>query len=396
MRAVAVLLLSTTAIARVPVAAAQQTPPTQSGAPAATSACPVATDPAYGLTAEKPIRIGGGPASMNARERRFVDALRGPAGETVRWDGSVGSGPAKLSDAIGETIVDSLPLTYDGHDQPIRVYIDVYHFDAPMAPIGFTCGKPFALAPPPPDSFRAFQELQKLAIEQGAAREFAPIVLSAGDAPTVEVMDQFRVLAYLAHTAAAAGAPLNPAQPPRAGSAVIAYAKTCDGRTITPTGIDIVAAQGPPVARGGPYLNETTVASALPGLQLPPGTLVATYALGLLRPTDVVRVSYSEAPCGRAEKTIDLKVQATQPRQRQIVPPRLPQGHAPVSEPVLLQGLLDTDGHIQHPFYVGGPEDLIHAAMDAVRDWLAEPVRINGAPIVTTTMVPVRFVQPPQ
>jgi len=364
--------------------------------PATASACPVATDPAYGLTAEKPIRIGGGLAYMNARERRFVDALRGPAGEAVRWDGSVGSGPAKRSETVGVTIVDSIPVTYAGHDQPIRIYIDVYHFDSPMAPTGFTCGKPFELSPPPPDTFKALQDLAKLAIEQGAAREFTPIVLSTGEAPKVEVMDQFRVLAHLAHAAAAGGSPLDPAKPPRAGSAVLAYAKTCDGRTIAPTAIDIIAAQGPPVPRGGPYLNETTVASALPGLQLPAGTLVATYGLGLLRPTDVVRVSYSEAPCGNPEKTIDLNVQATQPRQRQSLPPRMPQGHAPTTEPVLLQALLDMDGRLQRPFYVGGPEDLIPAAMDAVREWLAEPARINGAPIVTTTMVPVRFVQPPQ
>jgi hypothetical protein len=150
------------------------------------------------------------------------------------------------------------------------------------------------------------------------------------------------------------------------------------------------------VPHGGPYLNETTVASVLPGLPLPEGTLVATFAMGLLRPTDVVRVSYAEAPCGNPEKTIDLRVQATQPRQRQTVPPRLPPGHAPTAEPVLLQALLDMDGRIQRPAYVGGPEDLISAAMDAVREWLADPARINGAPIVTTTMIPVRFAPPPQ
>jgi hypothetical protein len=390
MLVVAVLLVST-GVVRVPVAAARQTPATQSATPATTGACPVAADPAYGLTAGKPIRIGGGPVYMNARERRFVDALRGPAGEAVLWDGSVGSGPAKLSDTVGVTIIDSIPVTYAGHDQPIRIYIDVYHFDPPMAPTGFTCGKPFELSPPPLDPFKASKDLAALAIEQGAARAFTPIVLSASEAPRVEVMDQFRVLAHLARSAAASGSRLDPEHPPRAGSAVLAYAKTCDGRTIVPTAIDIIAAQGPPVQRGGPYLNETTVASVLPNLQLPEGTLVATYALGQLRPTDVVRVSYSETPCGNSEKTIDLRVQATQPRPRPSPPPRLPQGYAPTAASMLIQALIDTDGRVQRPSYVGGPEDLIPAAMDAVRELLAEPARINGAPIVTPTMIPLRF-----
>jgi hypothetical protein len=327
---------------------------------------------------------------MNARERRFMDALRGPAGETVRWDGAIASSPAELS--VGRTIVDSFHVTYEGHEQPITIFMDAYHYGWPMAPAGFTCGKPFALQPPPVDPFRATESLVRLAIEQGASREFAPITLSAGDVPRVETLDQFRVVAFLAHAAAAAGMPFNPARPPtQGGTALLAFAQHCDGQTISATSIDIIPSQGPPPTRGGPLLNETTVGTTLPGFQLPPTTLVATYGLGQLRPTDIIRVSYADAPCANAPKAIDVKVTISPIRPLQSPLPRLPSAHAPVDEPVLLQALVDMDGKVQHPIYIGGPEDLATIAIEAVRDWKAEPARMNGAPIVMPAMIPVRF-----
>src|SRR5690606_16645743 len=61
-----------------------QAPPTSQGGPAP-AACAPADDPDYGLTARKAVRIGGGPMYMAARQRRYLDSLRGPEGQELSF-----------------------------------------------------------------------------------------------------------------------------------------------------------------------------------------------------------------------------------------------------------------------------------------------------------------------
>lgn len=351
------------------------------------SRCTVSSDPTYGLTAENPVRIGGGPSGMAVRQRQYLAALRGPGGEVVSYN-TRGSRMVKL--AIGETIIDAYPVTLQGVGQSVTVYLDGYHYAPPVAPKGFICVQPVTLPPPGPDAILVGTSVVELAIEQGATRDFDPIPLNAPGGPRVVVMDQFRVLAYLSRLAARAGAPWDPKRPPtRGGTAVIAYPQECNGRTIAAKEIDLHPPQGPPLPRGE-YLNETTATTLLPRIELPAATLVATFGLSLPRPTDALRVVYDGEPCGTTQTT-DLPVVATTVRFTENPPAHLPAGHAPVTDRVLLQTLVDTDGHVQKAVYVGGPEDLIAAAMAAVGTWRAEPARINGAPVVTPGMIAVPF-----
>src|SRR3954465_15877224 len=75
-------------------------------------ACQPATDPEYGRVAAKAIAVGGGPAYMAARQRRYLDALRGPLGQVLRVGNQVGSVP--LAGDPEQAIIDSYAVTYDG------------------------------------------------------------------------------------------------------------------------------------------------------------------------------------------------------------------------------------------------------------------------------------------
>ena len=60
------------------------TTPETPGLTAATSKCGIASDATFGQTAGNPIKAGGGFAEGPARERQFLAALRGPAGQSLR------------------------------------------------------------------------------------------------------------------------------------------------------------------------------------------------------------------------------------------------------------------------------------------------------------------------
>ena len=71
--------------------------------------------------------------------------------------------------------------------------------------------------------------------------------------------------------------------------------------------------------------------------------------------------------------------------------PALPAGQSPTDRPIRLQALIDLDGSAEQIVYIGGPPALRGAAIDAVREWTAEPARLNGAPIVTPVALQVKF-----
>ena len=108
--------------------------------PQGTAACPVTTDDTYGYTKENAIRVGDGADLFGgpAREREYLDNLRGPNGEPVSYE-RIGS----LN--IEDTILDEYQIT--GLPAAVTLYIDTYRFEELMAPVGFTCAGPFNLKP---------------------------------------------------------------------------------------------------------------------------------------------------------------------------------------------------------------------------------------------------------
>jgi hypothetical protein len=103
--------------------------------------CTTVADPTYGYTQENPIKVGGDAFGGPARERAFLDNLRGPNGEPITYERS-GSLP------VDETILDIYRISYEGLDEPINLFLDEYSYEPVQAPIGFTCDPAFSLGPP--------------------------------------------------------------------------------------------------------------------------------------------------------------------------------------------------------------------------------------------------------
>jgi hypothetical protein len=360
------------------------------------SACGVSDEPGFATTKDHAVQVGGGAMYVAARERRYLDALRGPMGEAIQYK-RTGSLPL---DTNSRTILDLYEITYPGLEKPVNFYLDAYHFDdALKAPKGFTCAVPIALNPPAPDALLAAEHALRLAIEQGAATEFAPISLDAdGSSAHGVILDHFRLVARTSRAAAAARTPLDPATPAvelmRTRMAVVAYPLRCgDKEPVAPAAIEIVPAQGPPPRRDGELATAEALARLLPGMQLPAGAMGAVFLLDRPRPTDTIKIAYPDGGCGTATEAI-LPMQYTNVKPLTTPQPSLPAGQAATDRPVRLQALIDLDGAAQHIVYQGGPVALTGAAIGAARGWTAEPMRLNGAPVVSAVTLQVKFGPP--
>jgi len=352
------------------------------------SSCDVSQDAAFATTKERAAQVGGGAMYAAARERRYLDALRGPNGEPLQYKRR-GSLPL---DREGRTILDEYEVTYPGLGQPATLYLDAYHFDdALAAPKGFLCAVPFGLAPPGPDAFLAMDAVREVAIEQGSARDFSPISLDAdGSAAHGILLDGFRVAAGAARTSAAAGARLDVTNPPRellrTRMIAVAYPARCGGGPVAPVAVELVASQGAAPGREGEPAIGDALARLLPGMNVPPGAMAVVYPLDRPRITDALRITYPE-PCG----AIVLPFKYTNGRALDAPLAQLPAGMSGGARPVRIQAVIDLDGADRSPVYSGGPAALADAAIATVRGWTAEPVRLNGAPVPTPVVLTVRF-----
>jgi len=129
-------MASTTVGGRLPGASTPDVP----NLTAATSKCAISDDDAYGYSPERPIKVDGGARDGPARERRYLDALRGPTGEGLQYR-RLGStlGPDKT------TILDMYEITYGTPGKTVRLFVDEYHSEDLKAPKGFVCAVPFDL-----------------------------------------------------------------------------------------------------------------------------------------------------------------------------------------------------------------------------------------------------------
>lgn len=365
------------------VATAQQMPPTVPLGSVRVESCAEASDAEYGLTAVKPIQIGGGPIYMNARQRRFLDALRGPGGQALRVLGGVGSKPENLPD-FGVTIIDQYAVTYEGHDEPIKIFMDAYHFGHPRVPKGFTCATPLptALRLPPVDPFKAGPAMLALAIEQ-ARSAFSPIPLDADGSNAHGVaFDQFRMVAFA--TRAAGAAPFLPDRPPAdlRGMLVLAYPASCDGQRALAQLVEIVGEQGTPLQPVGPLVSDASELTALlPDVMIPPSSVAAQYRLAGPRPKDQIRITY-ETPCVGAAQTVLLPVTVEPAKLITAATAHMPPGVSESDPTVYAQAVIDMEGRFRRAVAIGGPASLIPAALDSLEQWRARPAQINGAPVV--------------
>jgi hypothetical protein len=102
--------------------------------------CPVSTDADYGYSEERAVQVGGDFFNGPSRERAYLDHLRGPNGEQVSYE-------RQGSTMAGDVILDIYYVTGPGGIEAV-LYLDVYNFSEPQAPIGFTCDGAFPLSAP--------------------------------------------------------------------------------------------------------------------------------------------------------------------------------------------------------------------------------------------------------
>ncbi|MGK0379769.1 MAG: hypothetical protein ACJA1Z_003597 [Patiriisocius sp.] len=101
----------------------------------------ISTDPSYGLSPKNPIEVGNiGSGPKN--ERRYLNALSGPNGEPISYF-RLGSCCAIKSDKAiyGKTVLlDNYGVTWEGADDTISIYINMYDAGELKAPQGFRIG----------------------------------------------------------------------------------------------------------------------------------------------------------------------------------------------------------------------------------------------------------------
>jgi hypothetical protein len=98
------------------------------------------TDPSYGFTEKDPIELGGflRGTKYEGAHVEYFNSLQGPNGEQVQVK-RLGS-CCSFEDAsmpFGGGLLDMYELTYNGISQPMVIYVNLYKFVKPMAPIGF-------------------------------------------------------------------------------------------------------------------------------------------------------------------------------------------------------------------------------------------------------------------
>jgi hypothetical protein len=381
------------------IALAAQTPPGQSTPPAApqqsmaqgTGACTPATDPEYGLVVNKAVQIGGGALYMAARERRYLDSLKGPGGQTLTYK-RVGSTGLKPNDSRP---IDMWEVTWEGAPKPITIFLFAYMYGEPKVPAGFTCSG-FTLGNPPIDGFISRDQRTIVAVTQGATQDFAPVSLDVdGSAKSGIIFDRFRMLARASRAATADGKPLDPAKLPpefnQPGLIVVAYPTMCGEKPASPKTIDLGTQTGG-VQKSRPYLTGADLESLLPGVKLPAGSAAAVMQVDALRPNDAIRVIYDEALCDEKTRTIVYPLRGAGAKGNVMPEPTLGEGMTPPSEPVWLQAVVDLEGRLLNAQHVGGPGGAyVERALATLKDWKAEPARINGSPVVADTHVVFAF-----
>lgn len=381
-------LLALTPFSLSVLAAQQSGPP--AAVPAQQASCPVSADPEFGFKTENAIRVGGGAMYVAARERAYMDGLRGPDGQAIQYR-RLGSG---LRAPNGGGPIDIYEVTYAGIEKPFTLYIDAYRYDTPRAPKGFTC-VPFRLSPPPVDQFMAADAQIRTALAQAAAGDMPPISLDPdGSSVHGVALDRFRIVAAGARAETAAGAPLTPDTVPQAlkGSTVMlfAYPITCAGKPVPAASIDILTPQGAPIRRVGAVVSGDDVAQLVKGFRPAAGAIASSFGATTLPAGHTVKISYTESTCDGKPTDVSLPIRYEPAKPIALPQPALPAG-ATEGGSIYLQVVIDAAGQIREPEYIGGPASLTQAALAAIKDWKIQAATLNGTGVTFDTLLLVQF-----
>lgn len=89
---------------------------------------------AYGFTPGNPIHVGGGPGG----QRAFLETLTGPHGEPLAWRRLGSCCEFETPNGLmGLGLLDMYEVTYEGLEQSVILYLDMYDSEPVTAPAGF-------------------------------------------------------------------------------------------------------------------------------------------------------------------------------------------------------------------------------------------------------------------
>jgi hypothetical protein len=100
----------------------------------------VSTDDTYGYSEKNAIKVGSGSALGGpAAERKFLNALLGPNGQTISYVRRGSCCAVKSPNGFsGWAMLDIYEVKYSGLEKPITLYINMYDPGVLQAPKGFT------------------------------------------------------------------------------------------------------------------------------------------------------------------------------------------------------------------------------------------------------------------
>ena len=100
------------------------------------------TDKKYGYDKDYPINIFYKTSATDANQERFLNALAGPRGEKITYTKleSCCPFPTKRSD-MGAGFLDVYELKWEGQQNPVTLYLNIYEKGVLMVPVGLTLKK---------------------------------------------------------------------------------------------------------------------------------------------------------------------------------------------------------------------------------------------------------------
>jgi len=98
-----------------------------------------ATDAEYGYSDHSPVKVGGGFGSGSERTYQYLNALRGPAGEPVKYDRIGTCCPFKSPNSPfdGEALLEVYAVAISG-GSPKRLYFNWYDEGDLLVPVGLS------------------------------------------------------------------------------------------------------------------------------------------------------------------------------------------------------------------------------------------------------------------
>lgn len=97
-------------------------------------------DESYGFTENNPVRVGGGREAGVRNQQRYLNALRGPAGQPIEYQLQGSCCPFKVPaggiDNDGQ--LDIYTVTWRGRKEPFKLYLNMYEEADLKAPSGMT------------------------------------------------------------------------------------------------------------------------------------------------------------------------------------------------------------------------------------------------------------------